>query len=267
MQWLRFFGIAVVVLGLFAGGIAFDIFVVQHFTKEGKAEVVAATKKPIQINQDFQVKQEVKPSILQMSLEIMDANALSITPTLTEQQRNQITQKLDSIIKLTQANKTICQHKPYAFGPRTSGVGQERGYFARLNVNCKMNESEYKQYEDYIAQIKKIVHEDEWLDFKINAFEFLPTEAEQAAQEKILRELAIKQANELVSEYGQNLKAKCAIGSLSFGQSSLPYRDNYYVSSSRALGKALDISVQNIAADSQNITLSLHTNLMIACEN
>lgn len=66
-----------------------------------------------------------------------------------------------------------------------------------------MKEETYKQYEEFVSQIKKVVYQDEWLDFRNHAFKFVLSDSLQETQKIALREQIIKQANTLKDEYSR----------------------------------------------------------------
>lgn len=236
MRWVKFIGVACIVLCLFAGGIAFDIFVVQKFTHKNVVE--ATQNNHIEISQSIETSKDIKPDLLQMELSIVESKILKNTPTLTESQREHITKKLDSIITLAQANKDICKYSPYTFGPtETYDYKNEMkaGYSIALNIKCKMKEETYKQYEEFVSQIKKVVYQDEWLDFRNHAFKFVLSDSLQETQKVALREQSIKQANTLKDEYSKNLNAKCNITNMSFLNISL-YDNPMYAVDRKILG-------------------------------
>ncbi len=269
MRWLKFIGIASIVLCLFAGGIVFDIFVVQYFTHKKTLE--SAQNNQTQITQDIQVTQAIKPDLVQMEMSVTESNMLYNTPTLAEKQRESIMQKLNAIIKLTQTHKNICKYNPYAFGPRSYdrlADTSNRGYMVNLHINCKMQEADSKDYEEFVAQLKKIVYEDEWLDFSIRAFELLASDSLQTAQEKILRKLAIQQAHTLTTEYDQNLNMQCAIASLSFGQNARKYYASSVATTMQNSQQTLDsnINVKALITEATEIIMPMNAQLHIVCK-
>lgn len=88
MRWVKFIGVACIVLCLFAGGIAFDIFVVQKFTHKNVVE--ATQNNHIEISQSIETSKDIKPDLLQMELSIVESKILKNTPTLTESQSHYI---------------------------------------------------------------------------------------------------------------------------------------------------------------------------------
>lgn len=271
MQWVKIIGTAVIVLCLFIGGIAFDIFVVQHFTNKNIVESKQSNQ--TEITQNIEVTNKVKSNLLKMSVGITPSNKLFTTPSLTEEQRENIIQQLNSILKLSQTYKNICRYQPYVFEPRSNYVGQDlqiRGYNVRFNIDCKMQETEYSSYEEFISQVKKIVYKDSWLDFRIKAFDFDLTESLQKEQDSILRKLAIKNANDLVAEYGKNLETKCTLASMSFGQNAMPINMlsevGFAPKSLNYENSTAQFDLKTLTSDIPDLPVSLNANLRILCE-
>ncbi len=274
MRWVKFIGIACIVLCLFAGGIAFDIFVVQKFTHKNVIETTQDNH--MEVSQTIATSKDIKPDLLQMDMSIIESKTLRDTSTLTESQREHITKKLDSIITLAQANKDICKYSPYAFGPtETYDYKSERkaGYSISLNIKCKMKEDTYKQYEELMSQIKKIVYQDEWLDFKNHSFKFVLSDSLQETQKIALREQILKQANTLKDEYSKNLNAKCSIAQISLYEDSLSGADR---SMGYGLNRMANDSTEKKVVDSKInikslmesfvVPLRLSMNVKFACK-
>lgn len=276
MQWVKIIVTAVVVLCLFAGGIAFDIFVVQKFTNKNTIVAESKQEEQTEITQNIEASTKVKPSLLKMHIGITSSNMLFNTQSLTEAQRDGITKQLDSILQLSQNYKSICKYKPYIFEPRLSyipdNVGKNTqigGYNVNFNMDCQMQEADYKSYEDFISQVKKIVYKDGWLDFRIEAFDLALTESMQKEQGQILRELAIKNANELTAEYSKNLGAKCSLVAISFGQNIIP-RSILSTLDSTANATYTNImpeklDVKTLMENARDLPVSLNANLRIVC--
>lgn len=271
MRWIKFIGITCIVLCLFAGGTAFDIFVVQKFAYKDIVESNQSNQ--IEISQSVETSQNVKPDLLQMEISIVESKILGATSALTESQREHITKKLDSIITLTQANNDICKYSPYTFGPVEFYNYQNEkkaGYNIYLNIKCKIQETTYKQYEELMSQIKKLVYQDEWLDFRNYSFNFSLSDSIQKAQEVTLREQIIKQANMLKDEYSKNLNAQCHIANMSLHGNTMyaMERKNLdYVANDFTEKKTIDsqINIKNIM-ESAVVPLSLHMNVKFACQ-
>lgn len=272
MQWLKIIGVAVVVLCLFLGGIVFDIFVVQHFTNKNVAE--SRQIEQTEITQNIDITNNVKPDLLKMSIGITSSNKLFTTTSLTESQREYIIQQLNAILQLSQTYKNICKYQPYIFEPRFSYVGQNsqlNGYNVGFNIDCKMQEADYKNYEEFISQVKKIIYKDDWLDFRIKAFDFALTETLQKEQEPILRELAIKNSNALVAEYSKNFVTKCSIASISFGQNAITTNMLSAVGATsnnvsyEGISEQLDI--KKLMTDATDLPISLSASLRIVCQH
>lgn len=278
MQWFKIISVAIVALCLFAGGIAFDIFVVQNFTNKSIADkniTESNRSKQLEITQNIEVTNKIKPNLLKMSIGITSSNTLSTTSSLTEVQREHITKQLNAILQLSQNYKGICKYKPYVFEPRFSHTesqsGQISGYNVSFNIDCKMQEADYNSYEDFISQVKKIIYNDSWLDFKIRAFDFALTDSLQKEQEPILRELAIKNANGLVAEYNKNFDAKCNIASISFEQNAIQVdmlsAVNTTSNSINYESMPAQLDIKTLMANAADLPISLDANLQIICQH
>lgn len=215
MRWVKLTSIVCIVLCLFAGGIAFDIFIVQKFTYKNTLE--SRQDNQIEILQSIEISRDIKPDLLQTNIGIVGGRTLE-NSSLTDSNRELITKKLDSIAAIVKANKDICKYIPYYQPVIHDNNNEKRIGNTYLNIECNIHETNNKQYEDLISQIKNIVDQDEWLDFNFNSFMFALSDSAQTSQEAMLREQIIKKANDIGNEYSKNLNAKCNIAQMLFNK-------------------------------------------------
>ncbi len=268
MRWVKFIGAFVILLLLFVGGIVFDIFVIQKFSHKDNFINNLTNKDDLKIEQNIYVSKDIESSLIKTSLNILESNTLHNLQSISPIQRDNITQTLNNIIKLTQENENICKNNSYVFTPNYTNnyeKGDSRGYKIQLNIKCEMDKSQYDTYTKFFNKILEIIDSSEFLDISFGSLDFALSQQEQQKYEAELRQMALKQANDLISQYNENLKTSCYIGKINFGQAILPVQKNY-MTMNRDSYMVLLNKTQTPIVSSNNMKLSLFTQLEFICK-
>ncbi|RDU61457.1 hypothetical protein [Helicobacter sp. MIT 14-3879] len=244
MKWIKYISLSIVVLALFAGGIAFDIFVIKKFSKQATISPNSPSVATI-ITQDLSAMSKNTPQNFHAYPIIKESIALRNAESLGNEDRLMITQSFNETIKIINASK-VCTGGSYNLQPIEYFAGNtlKRGYSASLNMECTFQASQKDNYQQVLNEIMNIANKNPLLEFGVPNITPFISQDEQRQSEQNLRGDLIIQAKELAAYYTKALALKCHLSKMTFH--SIPTPRPYAFNAKSANYSSVSSEVNNI---------------------
>ncbi|WP_163555090.1 hypothetical protein [Helicobacter suis] len=209
MKYVSTMVVAVVFLGCFIGGLAFERFVLGKHKAESGSE----------ISMQIQSKQMVTPGSYNAHLLFSSTNALLKTEKLTPEQEQEIKESFKQINDLVK-DSHLCQQTSYSLKPNYTFKQELSGYSLHALMICNIPTPKLSDYETLKNKISEVVAKSALFVLNTPALYAKMQESDIVALQGAL----LKEAQDKASFFSQKFKRQCAIKSLDFYPNHFPMR-------------------------------------------
>lgn len=211
--------IALVALGLFAGGILFYMFVID------KSKGGGLIQNDIAISQNVTLKKSIKPSNFNASLDISGSSKLRGLENLESNQKNNILQEFNNITTAIKEHESICSGGGFWLGQQDfyDNNVRKKGHNAIAKIECEFEEKDKSAYNDLLNKINKIIESNEYLSLNIGAINPMIKDDDAQKYLQDLRYEMIDKIDAIRAIYESKLKSKCKIVAINFEPANYPY--------------------------------------------